>query len=235
MRLAIASDSTPGALETSDHVDFYLSTNRLPFGRGRVVTRRLSLFLATILATFLAVHLIFPDVAIDTTALALLAMFIVVLLLPFAKSISLPGGVSFELQDVQPAKEAVGVAISDTAIGREEISVVREFERPETWRRLLSEDSNIALAGLRIEIERKMLQLAEKAGAVPTRPVGLAELTRILRQKEILSGDEEAAVRAVVDVCNRAVHARWIAPEAAAAAAELGDRVLRMLDSKGDA
>jgi hypothetical protein len=192
----------------------------------------LSSFLATILAAFIIAHLIFPTVAVDTTTLALLAMFVVVMLLPFAKSISLPGGVSFELKDVEPAKEAVQAAISDAATGREEVSVARKTERPAYWRALLSDDANIALAGLRIEIERRMLELAEKTGATPVRPMGLGELIRILLEKGILSRDEEAAIRAVLDVCNRAVHARTISPEAAQLAADLGDQVLRILDSK---
>lgn len=82
-----------------------------------MVSKLLSGVLGTAITVFIAAHLLLPNLAIDTTTLALLVILTVVILLPFAKSISLPGGASIELKDLEKARAAVDIALGDTAKG----------------------------------------------------------------------------------------------------------------------
>src|SRR3989442_15079067 len=109
--------------------------------------------LAAILALFILMHVLFPTLAIDTTTLALIGMLIVVTLLPFSKSISLPGLGSITLRDVEPARAVVDraireVSVRDFATGRESVTIGRPTEQVPTWRMILNDDPNIALGGL---------------------------------------------------------------------------------------
>jgi hypothetical protein len=94
-----------------------------------------------------------------------------------------------------------------------------------------SRDPNLALAGLRIEIEKRLSALAEKAD-IPVRPGGVGQLLRALDRKELLSHEERAALADMIGLLNAAVHGAVVDPRASEWALDVGPRILASLDTK---
>jgi len=57
-----------------------------------------------------ALHVLLPDLRIDGTAIALLALGLVPWLAPLLKSVELPGGVKIELRELEKAQEKAAQA-----------------------------------------------------------------------------------------------------------------------------
>lgn len=190
--------------------------------------------LTAIVVVFLVVHSFVKEVTVDTTTVALVGLLIVIWLLPFATSLKLPGGASVELRDLEAASAKVEAVESATA--RPVISPVKRPAQSEgiTWKDLLDTDVNIALAGLRIEIERRIRELGHLADVAgrSEREYSLGDYTRRLSAAGVLTRLENEAIMSVVEVCNRAVHAKEVSAEAANRASRLGDFVIDLLDRK---
>ena len=67
------------------------------------------------------------------------------------------------------------------------------------------EDPKLALAGLRIELENTLIELAQKNNLDVQRS-GLNKITRVLLANNIITRDENALIYDIIDVLNRAVH-----------------------------
>jgi hypothetical protein len=75
---------------------------------------------------FIAIHLIWPSLAIDSTTLYLLLAIFAVLLFPFVKKMSLPGGVEIEPLDLDaqtPVEEEIDVSVPEEIESSEEVSI----------------------------------------------------------------------------------------------------------------
>ncbi|MBB5208032.1 hypothetical protein [Chiayiivirga flava] len=111
--------------------------------------------IVTLAALALALaHLLFPNLAIDAITLGLLAVAIIPWLAPLIKTLELPGGWKVELQEmyqVSSRAQDAGLISSESGSPAPEHSFQLVADR----------DPNLALAGLRIEIERRLLRLAE--------------------------------------------------------------------------
>ena len=194
--------------------------------------------MAAVTALLLVAHLLIPGLAVDTTTLALLTLLIIVALIPFSKAITLPGGGGITFRDLKEAKGAVDKAEGG---GKKQISLLRTS--PETspeaspeesmWMYVVDSDPNIGLAGLRIEIERKIRQLTLQIGIPKSESSEtLRMLIEKLRNKEVLSFEEMDAILQVTNICNKAVHAQYLDPRDVNLAMELGERVLEIINGK---
>lgn len=206
---------------------------------------QVSRLLAVLLIALLIVHLAFPSLAIDPTFLGLLVLLILVLMLPYSKAIHFPGGggIEFVLHDAeravkvaeaQPRKEPRRIVTSGEIrpTGDLTLRTIRAEEN-RIWQEYVTRDPNVALAGLRIEIERLLRTLSHLVGGVEIpRLSSIRQVLDLLRNKEVLTPAEAEAVDQVVQVCNRAVHAEVVTIETAQATADLGERVLALLRSK---
>src|SRR5437867_8359216 len=97
-----------------------------------------------------AVHAIWPDLKVDATTIAL----VVIAMLPWLglifESISFPGGGGVKYRDlVRVEREAVAVGLLEPAPAPEAL-----------YAAIVHEDPNLALAGLRIEIEKRLRAIA---------------------------------------------------------------------------
>lgn len=167
-------------------------------------------------------HLLFPKVAIDAITLALLAIALVPWLAPLFKSLELPGGWKVEFQDFQ--KVEVRAEAAGLLAPREETPTPAY-----TFQRIADQDPNLALAGLRIEIERRLVQLAQSRD-IPVRSRGLGSLLRDLTRAQVLSDSESSVLADLAGLLNPAVHGALVEPQAAKWALETGPRVLKALD-----
>lgn len=172
----------------------------------------------------LIVHIVFPGLAIDAISLSLFVLALLPWLAPLIKAAELPGGFKIEFKDVQEAAESV-------AAGAPEVALIEPMPIPEpSYLAIADQDPGLALAGLRIEIEKRLRALAERAGISRSRP--LTQLTEDLRERGILSVRSVGGLRELIKLGNQAAHGVEVAPDAASSAVQFGPRVLRVLDSK---
>ncbi|HET6465725.1 MAG TPA: hypothetical protein VFH55_08975 [Nitrospiria bacterium] len=185
-------------------------------------TRRLRWIVTLSALVFAGIHLIWPLMAIDVVTLTLLVIALVPWLAPVFKSLEFPGGWKVEFQELQKvavrAEQAGLLAAKDAA------------PQPEyTFQRVAEHDPNLALAGLRIEIEKRLVALAETHG-VGVQGRGLGQLLRILAQRQILTDGERSVLSDLTELLNSAVHGATVDDRAAEWAMDVGPLILKALD-----
>lgn len=189
---------------------------------------------------FALVHIIWPQLAIDAVALALIVIAILPWLAPLVKSLELPGGWKVEFQELQQAAlraESAGL-LSDPPVQQENDAF--------SFQSIASRDPNLALAGLRIEIEKRLSSLAEihnlNSSLWDVKPrrvidavkvsMGVGRSLRVLAKAEILTSEECSILSDMVNMLNAAVHGAEVDSRAANWAIETGPRLLASLDER---
>jgi hypothetical protein len=171
----------------------------------------------------IVVRLLFPALKIDAVSLGLLVLGVLPWLAPLIKSAELPGGWKIQFQDIKNAAEKI---TGPTATGGS------SSPAPPEGRPLLAaqEDPNLALVGLRIEIEKRLRALARKSG------IGyggsLSRLTEELEEEGALDPMAARGLQELIAFGNQAAHGVEIAPAVARSAVEYGPNVLAFLDGK---
>ena len=97
------------------------------------------------------------------------------------------------------------------------------------FQRIVETDPNLALAGLRIEIEKRLVTLAEKRG-IEFRGRGIGQLLRLLTQRQALNPAESSVLADLTGLLNSAVHGASVDQRATEWAMDVGPRVLKALD-----
>ena len=173
-------------------------------------------------------HIAWPQLAIDAVALALIVIAILPWLAPLVKSLELPGGWKVEFQELQKAAsraETAGLLAAEP----NEPEVLFSFQT------IANRDPVLALAGLRIEIEKRLVLLTETHNLnAGRRPLGVGQLLRLLVQAEVLTNEERSILADMVNLLNSAVHGAEVDPRAAAWAIDVGPRLLTSLDERID-
>ena len=176
----------------------------------------------TVVAILVAVaHHVFPAWALDEWTMYCLVIAVLPWLAPLFKSLELPG-VRLEFQDLERAEQQADKAglLSQPVAG------------PEFFFQVVADhDPNLALAGLRIEIERRLIQIAEQNG-VGTRNVGIGRLLNYLSDKNVLSQEERSVLADMTTMLNKAVHGAEVDHRAAEWAIEVGPQLLSALDKR---
>jgi hypothetical protein len=170
------------------------------------------------------VHLIWPAITIDAVTVALLGVAILPWLSSLFKSIELPGGLKIEYQDLEKIEERAhnaGLLTNDTTKTKEDYS----------FQTVAPTDPNLALAGLRIELEKRLIQLAESRGLKPTAR-GLNTLLIDLNRRELIGGAERALLSDLASLLNSAVHGAAVDSSAASWALDIGPRILEALEER---
>lgn len=185
-----------------------------------------AMFLFLYFLTPAVLHAAFAKLPIDTLTLAFMVLAVLPFLpwkdiLPRLKSVELPGGLKVELQDLEKAAEkakAVGLLVGPPTSR----SVYLE---------IAPEDPNLALAGLRIEIERRLRDLAAAARVQPGRR-GLMAMVADLSGAEALTDDQRSVIQDLLGTLNAAVHGAEVEPRVAQWAFEVGPQLLAGLDAR---
>jgi len=95
------------------------------------------------------------------------------------------------------------------------------------------DDPLIALAALRIELERRLRSLADLRGVkIGDRPGSIAMLARELGSTGVITQPQSSALIDLAGTLNRAVHAQPVNPDAAYWAMKVGPTILASLDDK---
>lgn len=169
-------------------------------------------------------HLIWPSLTIDVITLALVVIAIIPWLEPLLKSLKLPGGLEVEFKDLEDTKERL-----------EKTGLLPPTPKAppaaHTFLVVAQEDPNLALAGLRIEIEKRLIVLAEKTGGLP-RIKGVGGYLYHLRDKGVLSQEQHSVLADMVGILNSAVHGTEARKDVAAWAMDVGPNLLAELDRR---
>jgi hypothetical protein len=175
--------------------------------------------------TLAAIHVIFPLLAIDAVVIALIAAAITPWLGPLFKKIKFPGGFEIEYEkNLNEAKEN-----ADQAGLLASPSELNARANQYTFELIATEDPNLALAGLRIEIEKRLLALAKSKGINIPR-AGIGQLLLVLRKGDLLTGEQISALADMVGLLNSAVHGAEVSESATLWALDVGPRLLQSLE-----
>jgi len=189
---------------------------------------RLIQFVITLGALLVAlIHTYVPGLTIDGTTVSLLAIAVLPWLAPLFKAIELPGGVKIQFQDFinveAKAKDAGLLAPAQESPGKDRH--IYAFES------VAGNDPNLALAGLRIELESKLRKIAEARGIEVSRK-GIRQLIYELKNRDVLNQREVSALEDMLPLLNGAAHGAETDLRAADWAMDVGPRLLAALDEK---
>jgi hypothetical protein len=168
------------------------------------------------------VHLLRPDLAIDAITITLFLVAVLPWLSPLFKAVELPGGVKVEFAELEKAQreaESAGILAAPTTPHKDEAAS----------RLIPTDDPNLALAGLRIELERRLRKIAERHG-VAGNSRGIGPLLRDLQERNLLSSEQSSILADLLPSLNAAVHGASVDPRASAWAVEVGPRLIAGLD-----
>ncbi len=182
-------------------------------------------FVITGCAVILAIiHLTLPSLAIDGVTTSLLLVAIIPWLQPLFKSLEFPGGVKVEFQElvnVGERADAAGLLATSSP----------EKTQSYSFQLIASTDPNLALAGLRIELERLLDQLARSRGYEGS-VRGIGNLLRYLYSKDLIDGNERAVLNDLVGLLNAAVHGAQADSKTAEWALDIGPQILEALGER---
>jgi hypothetical protein len=178
----------------------------------------------TAVAIVLAVgHLLYPTIAIDGITIALFVISIAPWLGLVFKGFQFAGlGVEYhELERAEEAVAAAGLVAAPTPTQKDEV--------PPSVR----DDPLLALAALRIELERRLRQIAESHGvSLAGRPGSVRMIADELQSNGVITSQQASAIADMAGTLNRAVHAEEVDPRAAEWALKVGPSILASLDAK---
>ena len=169
----------------------------------------------------------FMKVNIDSTSILLL---LIILISPFIASVRKIKYGDFEAEidpkEIQKikaeAEKNVEFKESDNEMGSE------IYATTESIRELASSDPVIALAKVRIELEKVLNRLA-KIAEIEVKKLGLGILVKILSNHEVISPSIGKSLTEVIGICNRAVHGEAISEESANTIISLGIELIEDL------
>ena len=146
--------------------------------------RRTQIFVTTVALLVVIVHALLPNITIDSISLVLLVIAVLPWLIPLLKSLEFPGGWKLEFQELQQAKnEANKAGLLSTKSATEKTKRNPKKSLPlYSFELVLDQDPNLALAGLRIELEKRLVQIATSRG-LNVEKMGVGSLLRSLKPK----------------------------------------------------
>jgi hypothetical protein len=167
-------------------------------------------------------HLVRPELTVDAVTLGLFGILVLPWLSFLFKSIELPGGIKVEYRDLQEAGEKI--------IGTPAAPAVNLSPPRPAYMEIADRDPNLALAGLRIEIETRLRALADRYGVPNQR--SLQRLVEELRNRGALNDSAVSGLQELIRAGNQAAHGAEVEPRAAQWALDYGPQILASLDAR---
>ena len=185
--------------------------------------RKTQITITVVALLIIGIHLKWPELKIDSITLTLLLIAVVPWLSQIFKSLELPGGWKIEFRDLQNAKKRADEA--GLLSGKVKSGTSYSFQL------VADDDPNLALAGLRIEIEKRLNQIAESY-QMDVGHSSAGQLLRLLGQRNFISLQEQSVLADMMGLLNGAVHGAKIDSRAVGWAMDVGPRLLASLDEK---
>lgn len=167
------------------------------------------------------------NLTVDTTSILLL---IVMLLSPFVAAVKKIKFGEFEaeidIDEIRKIKSETEKTLYETQETREEQAGI--YSTSNTIKTLAESDPVIALAKIRIELEKVLGQLA-RFNSITVRNLSLGIIVNKLTNQEIINHDIGKALREVIALCNRAIHGESLSEEGARTIIDVGINLLEEL------
>jgi hypothetical protein len=168
--------------------------------------------------SLVVVHLVWPNLKVDTVTLGLVILAALPWLYRFVKDIKLPGGYAVTFRDLIDASNKVDNRL-DSLEAASDAGVILEH--------VGDLDPNLAVAGLRIEIEKLVRRIAVDRGVPSAGP--LRNLIKRLASLGIFPATMADGLDSIVQLGNSAVHGATVDPEAVNWARIQSSRILSAL------
>lgn len=171
------------------------------------------------------VHMIWPDLAIDSVTIALLVLAAIPWLVPLFKTLEFPGGWKLEFQDLEKTTEKAEIAglLDSRAKPIPSAGSPLQIEA--------SEDPRLALAELRIEIQRRLNRLAT-AGGLDLKAPRIGFLLHCLVAHDLLTPEQRGVLEDIIGMLNTNVNAPVTDYWAAKWAVDIGPKLLKGMDKQ---
>jgi hypothetical protein len=184
-------------------------------------TTRLKIAISVLAVLLLIAHLTRQDLVIDAITIGLIALAALPWLIFMIESVELPGVVKITLRDFSTAQKAFGVAAPPQQINLSS----------QSYSMIASPNPNLALVGLRIEIESRIRALAQES-AISDQKKSLIGMIYELRGANIFDEETTTGLAELVQAANRAAHGETVDPQVAWWVVDYGPAVLAVLDEK---
>ena len=183
-----------------------------------------SVFLLTAVA-----HAVWPTVTIDSVTVTLLVMASIPWLGRLFTKLEIPGILKLEGRELQEAADPItgdsGIQPQTTSDTKRKRRHVYAFET------VAAGDRNMVLAGLRIELEKRLKEIARSHGIASGR-TPLGKVIGTLASQEIIRREEASALSDLLPLLNRAVHGATVDRAALEWALSFGPPLLDTLDER---
>ena len=167
--------------------------------------QRLKILISSAAIVVALAHIIFPDIKIDLITLALICLAFIPWVEPLFKSVSVPGGLSFEFHDLEKleskAKKAGLIPQSKKNTEHESSVMPKQYDFID----MAESRQELAITMLRVEIEKKLWTIAAKNHIGYTEK-SILELTDVLISKNILRTSEADVLKELIVVLNNIKH-----------------------------
>jgi hypothetical protein len=166
-----------------------------------------------------------PSLQIDGITVVAVGIALLPWLSTIFKSVEIPGWLKVEFKYFQKAaKDAENAGLLSGPLTMKERSRY-------SFQLIATDDPNLALAGLRIEIEKRLKKLAQEHG-IGTEYQGIGNMLRNLRNRDALTDREVDAIDGILELLNNAVHGARVDAKTANWALDFGPRILKSLDGR---
>jgi Domain of unknown function (DUF4145) len=171
-------------------------------------------------------------ITVDTTSLFLVGFFLLCPWLAALKRIKI-GDFEAEIDPAEVKRLTADISKALPALKQEAIpTLLGASAAVEAVRQLATSDLVLALAKLRIELERTLHRLHTRTSqsVSSARNVSLTRIMQDLAAHHVLPQDLAASIRDVAAICNRAIHGEEIRPQDALAVIDTGGELLEELE-----
>jgi hypothetical protein len=176
-------------------------------------------------------HAFWPNtIKVDGYSILVFFILYIPFIAQYLRKAKLPGA-EFEFKDeIQETKKLVKQSVEkakkDEDAGKAKILPFETF-RFFPAKELLNSDPILALAALRIEIEKKLKSAADFFKLPYEEKFSISKTIEALGRKEILSAEQIMALRKIIEMCNKAVHGFSISMEEAKEIIKLAEELNR--------
>lgn len=194
--------------------------------------RKIQLGITTLSLVFALVHIILPGLSIDMISITLLVIAVIPWLETLFKTVELPGGLKVEFQELKEVEYSAKKAglIKDKPININEEESKQSYETY-SFIEIAEKNQELALVGLRIEIEKRLRKIADKY-SIESNRYSIARLLDALGSDEVLTYSEVKSLKDMINVSNHAAHGIEYNQQIADWVIDIGPKILVSLDEK---
>jgi hypothetical protein len=169
----------------------------------------------------IVIRILFPDLKIDAITFGLIVVAVLPWLSELIDTAKFPGGWEVKFRDLRDAGAKVtsnSPPPSEPEVPKPSFAIIAEH------------DPNLALVGLRIEIEKRLREYARIHGLDERR--GLSQLLAELSRREVLPQDTIGGLKELIYAGNSAAHGARVQEGVAEWAMDAGPQILASLDQQ---